>query len=47
MSTDQQHVLEQFRETLELRDLIHEGDTIGTDDPTLLYAVLAPGTRLS
>lgn len=33
-------ILKQFREQLQLQDLIHEGDTIGTDDAILLYAWL-------
>lgn len=32
-----QAVLEQFRAELEKQDLIHDGDSIGTDDETLLY----------
>lgn len=32
----QDALLEQFRRHLEQEDLIHEGDTIGTDDATLL-----------
>ena len=35
----QEEILKQFREQLEQRDLIHEGDTIGTDDATLLYVL--------
>ena len=35
---DVQGVLEQFRATLEERDLIHPGDSIGTDDATLQCA---------
>ena len=34
---DVQGVLEQFRAALEERDLIHPEDTIGADDPTLLF----------
>ena len=30
-------ILEKFRAELEEQDLIHEGDTIGTDDCTLKY----------
>lgn len=33
----QQEILKQFRAGLEKQDLIHDGDTIGTDDATLLY----------
>ena len=35
---DVQGILEQFRATLEERDLIHPGDSIGTDDATLQCA---------
>lgn len=42
----QEEVLEQFREQLEQRDLIHDGDTIGTDDATLLYALVSTGYRV-
>ncbi|KAJ2966338.1 hypothetical protein NUW54_g13838 [Trametes sanguinea] len=35
---DKEAILKEFRETLVKQDLIHEGDTIGTDDDTLLYA---------
>ena len=33
---DKEAILKQFRETLQEQDLIHDGDTIGTDDDTLL-----------
>lgn len=33
---DQQALLKQFREELIKADLLHEGDSIGTDDYTLL-----------
>ena len=36
---DVQGALERFRAALEERDLIHPGDSIGTDDATLLCAV--------
>ncbi|KAI8994113.1 CRAL/TRIO domain-containing protein [Trametes punicea] len=34
--TDKNAILKQFRDVLVQRDLIHDGDTIGTDDETLL-----------
>ena len=34
---DKEAILKQFRETLQQQDLIHDGDSIGTDDDTLLY----------
>ena len=37
---DQDAILKQFREELTKEDLLHEGDSIGTDDATLLYAPL-------
>lgn len=35
----QEEILKQFREQLKQRDLIHDGDTIGADDATLLYVL--------
>lgn len=38
MSLDNQHdILKQFRNILTEEDILHDGDTIGTDDGTLLY----------
>lgn len=42
----QDDILKQFREQLEQRDLIHDGDTIGTDDATLLYVLGFIGLRV-
>lgn len=41
---DSEAILKQFREGLVQQELIHDGDSIGTDDETLLYAppFLAP-----
>jgi len=37
MSLDNQHdILKQFRNILTEEDILHDGDTIGTDDGTLL-----------
>jgi hypothetical protein len=33
---NQDQILEQFRKELVEEDLLHDGDTIGTDDETLL-----------
>ncbi len=32
--------MKQFREELVKEDLLHDGDSIGTDDETLLYVLL-------
>jgi hypothetical protein len=39
---DEKHdeILAQFREQLVNEDILHEGDTIGTDDDTLLYVLI-------
>jgi len=42
----QAEILNQFREHLGEQDLIHDGDTIGTDNATLLY-VIQRATRRS
>ena len=34
---DEAAILAQFREELTKEDLLHEGDSMGTDDETLLY----------
>lgn len=33
-------ILAQFREQLVNEDILHDGDTIGTDDDTLLYVLI-------
>lgn len=37
---DEAATLKQFREELVKEDLLHDGDSIGTDDETLLYVLL-------
>ncbi len=48
---DSEAILKQFREGLVEQDLIHDGDSIGTDDETLLYVppflALADGESLT
>jgi hypothetical protein len=36
-NSHQEKVLQEFRKQLVEKDLLHDGDTIGTDDETLLY----------
>ncbi len=39
---DKQAILDEFRQGLVNEGLIHDGDTIGTDDETLLYVLSFP-----
>ncbi|KAI0354930.1 CRAL/TRIO domain-containing protein [Trametes cingulata] len=43
---DKEAILNQFREALVQQDLIHDGDSIGTDDETLLRFLRARGYNL-
>ena len=46
---DEKHdeILAQFREQLVNEDILQDGDTIGTDDDTLLYVLFTPCRLLS
>ncbi|OBZ71313.1 Sec14 cytosolic factor [Grifola frondosa] len=43
---DKETVLQQFRDELVKQDLLHEGDSIGVDDETLLRFLRARGFNL-
>lgn len=38
-SRNQEDILKTFRQQLEEEEILHDGDTIGTDDETLLYVL--------
>lgn len=38
-TTREMTILQTFREQLYAEDILHDGDTVGTDDETLLYAL--------
>lgn len=41
LKDDKEQVLAEFRRQVEEEGIIHDGDTIGTDDDTLLWVILS------